>query len=164
MNPGGPTREQVMAAMLAAASAAANFKTVSRRVVLAPSSAGTPVPATPALQPALYLLEDNEQTIQKTHGAPWKRLWRVQLWVWAQIPNGATPGVPDVTIPGGAVINPLLESIETVFQPDSVEYGVFTLGGLVERCWIEGTTVKITGDLNPDGQCLAIVPVSILVP
>ena len=36
--------------------------------------------------------------------------------------------------------------------------------GLVQRCFIDGNTAKVSGDMNPDGQCFAAVPVSILVP
>jgi len=40
--------------------------------------------------------------------------------------------------------------------------GVFSLGGMVDHCWVEGETLKDPGDL--DGQGLIIVPLNILLP
>jgi hypothetical protein len=159
-----PTREAVMTALLALAATAAEFQTVSRRIVLVPG-APTPQVAAPPAQPALYLFEDNETT--RTHparGAPPIRTWRVQLWVWCKIPLGATPGVPDGVTPGASIINPMIDAIEAALAPDTPISNTLTLGGLVQHCWIEGETVKVSGDSNPDGQCVAMIPVSILVP
>jgi hypothetical protein len=158
-----PTREAVMNALLAVAATAANFQTVSRKIVLVPG-APTPQVALPPAQPALYLFEDNETTTVPARGAPSKRIWRVQLWVWCKIPLGFTPGVPDDVTPGASVINPLIDAIEAALKPDNPVVNVLTLGGLVQHCWIEGETVKVSGDINPDGQCVAMIPVSILVP
>ena len=38
----------------------------------------------------------------------------------------------------------------------------FTLGGRVDRCWIDGIITKIDGAI--DGQGMIVVPISILVP
>jgi hypothetical protein len=158
-----PTRESVMTALLALAATATSFATVTRQIVLIPG-APTPSVATPPAQPALLLLEDHEMTARPNHGGPPKRTWFVQLWLWCQIPDGATPGVPDGATLGATLINNLIEAVETALAPDNAQLGVLTLGGLVQRCWIEGATIKISGDADPNGQCFAIIPISILVP
>ncbi len=159
-----PTREAVMSALFAKVQTAASFQTVSRRIDFDPAQGPTMTVATPALQPALYVLEDDEDTHQPSHGGPSKRVWGAMLMIWCKIPDGTTPGVPDGTTSGASVINALIEQVEAVFVPDNLTTGVFTLGGLVQRCWIQGKTVKVPGDFNPSGQCFAAIPVSILVP
>lgn len=158
-------RETVMNALLAKVAASAGFLTVSRRVQLIPG-APTPTVATPPLQPALYLLEGDEETKERGRGLPPVHVWDVDLWVWAKIPVGATIGVPDGTTPGASIINPLLDAVEAALAPAGADLGqgVQTLGGLVSHCWIEGKTVKVPGDIMKDGQCLAIIPVKIMVP
>lgn len=158
-----PTRETVMAALLAKVATAAGFAHVSRHIDLVPD-APTPTVATPPKQPALYLFEDHESTVHEGWGTPPTRHWFVELWLWCLCPTGATPGVPDDVTPGASVINALIEAVEAVLVPDSLTSNECTLGGLVAAVRIEGTTVKISGDANPSGQCLAMIPISILVP
>ena len=158
-----PTREAVMTALLNVAATATDFKTVSRRVALMPG-APTPQVATPPDQPALYLLESHEETRNSGRGTPAIRTWFVELWLWNKIPVGDTLGVPDGTTPGATVINELIEAVEATLKPDSSETNELTLGGLVQWCRIEGQTVKVPGDINPDGQCFAAIPLKILVP
>jgi hypothetical protein len=62
------------------------------------------------------------------------------------------------------VLNPLLDAVEAALYPDNIVDQTLRLGNLVYRAWIEGETVKIIGDVNPDGQCFAAVPVKLLVP
>jgi hypothetical protein len=162
------TREQVLTALLAyAASAALNqssaFATVSRHIQLVPG-APTPTVETPIAQPALYLVESHEHTENPGLGIPPIRKWFVEFWIWCKNPLGATPGVPDDVTPGMSVINPLIDMIEQAIKPDNFVTNEFTLGGLVYAIRIEGTTVKVSGDVNPDGQCFAAIPLTILVP
>lgn len=157
------TREAVMNALLAKVATVAQFAHVSRHIDLVPG-APTPTVATPPAQPALYLFEDHESTANRGRGIPPVRHWYVELWVWAKNPTGATPGVPDGITPGMSIINPLIEAIEGAFSRDNFITNEFTLGGLVQYCQIAGTTVKISGDANPEGQCLAMIPVKIMVP
>lgn len=159
-----PTRETVMTALLAKVATAAAFQTVSRFIALVPG-APTPQVATPPAQPAVYLLEDHEMTENKGRGTPPVRSWYVVLWVYCQSARSSTtPGISDGVTPGATEINTLIEAIEGVFVADNRQTGELTLGGLVQYCRIEGQTVKVTGDLNPDGQCFAAIPVKILVP
>lgn len=156
------TREDIMTALLAKVQTVANFQTVSRRIVLEPGAPMMTVAAPPA-QPALYLFEDDEDYNQKQRGLTTRTL-NVLLWIWAKIPDGHTPGVPDGTTPGATILNNLLDALETAFKPDSRSTNSFTLSGLVQHCWIEGRIAKVPGDINPDGQCLLIVPVKLLAP
>jgi hypothetical protein len=163
--PAPVTREQVMSALLTALGAAAGFATVSRHIEVIEGGPGTtPTVATPPAQPGLYLFEDHEETIYNAEGSPPSRTWFVELWLWCKSPVGATLGVPDMTTPGVSVINPLIEAIEAAFKPDDFRTNRYTIGGLVQYARIQGTTVKISGDANPDGQNFAAIPVRILVP
>jgi hypothetical protein len=157
-----PTREAVMTALLARAATATSFATISRQVVMIPG-APTPQIAIPPAQPALYLLESHEETKREGRGRPAVRSWFVELWLWCKIPIGETLGVPGAT-PGATAINTLIEAIEAALVPDNAELNEFTLDGLVQFCRIEGHTVKVPGDINPDGQCFAAIPLRILVP
>lgn len=152
-----------MTALLAKAATAANFHTVSRRVELIPG-APTATVATPPLQPALYLYEGDEDTAQSPRRGLAIRTWDVSLFLWCKIPLGTTIGVPDGTTPGATVINNLIEAVEVALAPDNPGTGCLTLGGLVEWCRIEGRIMKVPGDINPDGQCFAEIPIKILVP
>jgi hypothetical protein len=165
------TREAVMTALFNAVVAAVAtsptgpFQTASRFVKFDPAQGATQQVAIPDAQPALYMVEDDETT-EHPERSPvlTKRTWRAVLLIWAKIPAGATPGVPDGTIAGATVINNLIDAVEGAFVYDNPSTRAFTLGGLVARCWIDGHTAKVSGDMNPDGQCFAAVPVSILVP
>jgi hypothetical protein len=157
------TREQVMTALLALAGGAAGFKTVSRHIELVPG-APTPQVAVPIAQPALYLVETHEQTLRQGTGEPPIRTWYVELWIWCKNPAGMTLGVPDDATPGASVINPLIETIEAALAPDNLARNECTLGGLVYFARIEGITAKVSGDTNPEGQCFAAIPLTIMVP
>lgn len=161
-----PTRETVMTALLARVSAAAGFATIQRHITFDPVQGPTAQVATPDAQPALYMLEAGESADWPGRGLP-RRTWRVQLWVWARLPGGSTLGVPDGTTPGATVLNNLVEAIEASLAPSALagdDPMVCTLGGLVQHCWIEGELAKVPGDINPDGQCFAAIPIAMLIP
>lgn len=159
------TREPIMTALLAACETATKFSTVSRVVVNDPEFAPTVTVATPIAQPALILVEDVERHTHSGHGAPTKRTLGVMLMIWAQKPRDIqNPAAPDQTTTGATLVNTLLEALEAVFVADNAMTGCFTLGGLVQRAWIEGTVTKVSGDLDPNGQAFLAVPISILIP
>lgn len=158
-------RETIMVALFAACQKAASFEYTSRVVVNDPAMGPTPQVATPPDQPALILVEDVERHVHTGHGTPTKRTMGVMLMVWVKKPRSPnSPSAPDQSQTGATIVNMLLTSIEAVFAPDNVMQRTFTLGGLVERCWIEGIITKVSGDLDPDGQAFLAVPVSILIP
>jgi hypothetical protein len=162
-----PKREDVMNALLALGATAlvggsVPFQTATRKIVLVPG-APTPQVATPPKQPAMILTEGHETTSWAGIGTPKKRVWFAEFWLWAKIPQGETIGVAG-TGAGATVVNNLIEALEGVLVPDDPIQQRLTLGKLVYNCWIEGETIKVPGDLNPDGQCFCTVPIRILVP
>ena len=148
------TREQAMVALfntLKSATMADNvtpaFKLASRRIKL-----WGDVPA--QQQPALFLIETHETRMQQPpQGMPSKLLMKASAVVYTS--------TPDTGIPSTAM-NLALDSIERALKPDDLSRNVFTLGGIVYRCWVEGNIIKTPGDL--DGQGMAIVPILMLLP
>lgn len=122
--------------------------------------------------PALVQWEVSESITKSGRGIPSVRTWEVHLLCYAMIPDaqgGVVPGTPNKTTGGASIINPIIDAIETALAPPAIPlvddtWGTQTLGGLVEDCWIEGTTVKVLGDGDPSGLCAAIIPIKILVP
>lgn len=156
------TREAVMTALFTQLKTAGTvFQTYSRRWL---SWIDDPMQKSPSLP----LLVQWESPIAEDYnwgnrGIGPTRTWDIRLLAYGKIPVGDTPGTPDGTTPGAAVLNPLIDAIETALSPPSDSDGVLTLGGLVLDCRIEGQIVKATGDADPSGICGAIIPVRILV-
>lgn len=126
---------------------------ISRRLALAENS--------PRNTPSIYIRELDELYEQPGKGLPPIRTLRADIICYAQIPK------TDAANPGGHFLNPLVDAVEaaltTLTGTDSLQ-GYLTLGGLVDRCWISGTVIKETGEIDADGQAIAVIPVSILVP
>lgn len=107
-----------------------------------------------AEQPALFLAGDDDQ--YEWQGARNQKLvMTAQIVVYSNA--GQNPNIAPIT-----ALNNLLDAIDSVFQPDNLQTGLFTLGGVVQWCRISGKTLKDPGDL--DGQALAVLPVEIIVP
>ena len=155
------SREAIYDALLALfeAQCGATFKTYSRRW----KSVWDDPAARVADLPMLVQWEGEEDHQWGNRGIGVIRTWTIKLELYAKIPDGATPGVPDSTTGGSTVLNPLIDAVEAALQPDLGEVGQ-TLGGLVTDVRIEGTVIKVLGDEDPTGQCGAIVPLKILVP
>jgi hypothetical protein len=62
------------------------------------------------------------------------------------------------------VLQPLIESVESAFAPDDAVNGVLTLGGLAYNVWIEGEGIMISGDIDPTGLCMQVIPIRITIP
>lgn len=126
---------------------------ISRRLALADNS--------PRNSPSIYIRELDELYEQPGKGLPPIRTMRADIICYAQIPK------TDATTPGGFYLNPLIDAVEaaltTLTGTDNIQ-GYLTLGGLVDRCWISGSIIKETGEIDADGQAIAVIPVSILVP
>lgn len=122
------------------------------------------------LQPALLLYDGPGMgggmvTYVQAGRTPGNRTKKVTLVIYAQTPGGGTPGGPGFDIPGTDIFYPLIEAVEAALEPDpSDSFGTVSLGGLVRHCWIEGDGVLIPGDIDPNGQGMATLPVSILIP
>lgn len=144
-------RETIWKALFAKLTASASFETAARRPYLPPDN----TVAVPLNQPAIFLVEGDEEQTQRRN-LPNTAVLTGQIWIYCKTPDPQTPGA--------TILNPLLDAVDAAMAPDDVAQNVMTLGGLVTHCWIEGKVIKVVGDLNPDGQCFASIPVRILVP
>lgn len=121
--------------------------------------------APPALglleQPALFVVQMSEEHVpQKPPGAPTKLTLHGFLILYLQAPVPAEE-IGQETQLAAAILNARFKAIDAALEPDDAR-GKFTVGGLVEHCWIEGETRQDPGILGP--QAAAIVPLHILVP
>lgn len=146
-----PAREDVFQALFALgqglswAASPGGFAFASRRVRL--------WDALGAAQPALCQAEHDE-TIEQVRGLP-PKLTLNASWLIYQNAGADPNAVP------ASLNNLILDAVQAAFpNPDGDQ--VQTLGGLVDRCWINGRIFKDPGDL--DGQGLIIVPIQILIP
>lgn len=156
-----PRREPVLEAFAQKFMVMEEFESVSRRATLDPLDLNR----INFDQPAIVLLEHDEDTQQRGRGVPPVLTLDVLICIYARIPRDPQdPSRPDPEIPGATVINPLIETVEELFEPDDPLVGVCTLGGLVSHAWIEGKTIKVVGDITPSGQCFAGLPARIMLP
>jgi len=104
-------------------------------------------------QPAIFLAQGRETATpgDPARGVPTKWTLSTDIYVYARTDGDQVPGT---------VMNPLLDAIEAVLQPDNAMQRTQSLGGLVERCWIEGDIETDEGTLGD--QAVAIVPIRIL--
>lgn len=148
------------------------FKTYSRRLVMWEALAESlQQGGTKIRQPALYLFDgvitgdsgiiNYERTALSV---PFKREMMRSIVIYAQLPGGGTAGGTDDTTAGGDVFYPLIEAIESALEPSAEPQAALTLGGRVFHCWIEGRQYMFTGDIDPYGQGMAIVPIKIMLP
>lgn len=156
------TRETVMQALFALFAPLLNapFLTIARTVAIAPD-----IPT--GNQPALVQWEGDEKTVQGGIGQPPVRTWDVRLVIYAHVTKSTEPLGPGIIAAGGAtVLNPLIDLVEALFLPTPGPTGAVPqrLGGLVARVWIDGDTIKETGDVDADGQALAMIPLKLLIP
>ena len=109
-------------------------------------------------QPAIIQTLYAEHIQHVGRGLPYKRHYAVQWTIFAMCANQEDTG--------DGVLNPLLDQIlYTALAPDTAPPDgepICTLGGLVNRVWIEGTIGRDPGDLT--GQVACTVPINILVP
>lgn len=107
-------------------------------------------------QPAVFLVEGNDEYPPRPSSAPARVGCRAFVWIYNRTRNDA--GVP------GTALNALIDAIEAVLTPPpNSPTGVWqNLGlGSVIHCRIEGEVLKDLGHL--DGQGLARVPLIIQV-
>jgi hypothetical protein len=108
-----------------------------------------------AEMPALFQAQ-NPETYQRTVAdGPPKRTMHFSIWIYT-----ADAQQPEV-IPSQQ-INNIVDAIEAALAPSPLT-GMFTLGGLVHRCWIEGT-IEIYEGVTSDGKSIAIIPIAVLMP
>lgn len=155
MTSASATREQIMAALYnvmqglltTAIPTPGPFVTVSRKLRLWGD-------VDPTMQPALYLVEHKELPENTRRGLDDKNALLIRIFIYARADGDS--------VIGGTIINNLLDAVETILEPSDPSINVNTLGGLVNRLWIDGETIKDPGDI--DGQALAVLPIKILMP
>lgn len=142
------SRETIMSSLFSKFEAAmpVTWVTVTRRLKLWDDVA-------PTLQPYLCLAEHDEEYMKRAIGQPPILVLPITFVMYLHTVDSVTPLSP--------TINGIMDALDTFFAPDNFN-GRFTLGGLVEHCWIEGKVFKDPGDL--DDQGMITVPVRILVP
>lgn len=142
------TREDALSALETQLKGVPQLKLVSRRLKI-----WSDVPD--GSQPALFIVDGQEvRTQQPPQGLPTKLLIKISLVLY--INTGNPESIPSIEM------NNILDAIDQAFAPDDIARNVFTLNGLVYRCWIEGVIRKIPGDL--EGPGMATIPVMILLP
>ena len=148
------------------------FKTYTRRLTTWEQLAESLQQGGPKIQQPYLCLFDGVITADSgmidyertSLSVPFKRELYRSIVIYAQIPGGGTPGGPDDSTAGGDVFYPLIEALESALDAGVEPQGALTLNGRVFHCWIEGKQYMFTGDIDPYGQGMAIVPVKILLP
>lgn len=107
--------------------------------------------------PALFQVEPAEltETVRRLGG---KRIWRFK-WIIYHNAGQNPDAIPSTET------NLILDAIDKLFpqgDPDLEPDMVQTLGGLVQYAYIEGETIKDSGDLDQWG--LIAIPINVLVP
>lgn len=101
---------------------------------------------------------------QRGRGRPPVRTLSKSLVIYQRLPGGTTPAGIDATTAADSVLTPLLAAVEAAFTGAIDSEGAVTLGRTVSHCWIEGDIMMVTGDIDPSGQGMVVIPVSILLP
>jgi hypothetical protein len=138
-------REAVMTALYDLAVTAAGFATSGRDL-----AHWSQVKA----QPALYVVDAEEELPAEPYNMPRPSTMAAELWIYTKGEER-----PDQSRP--KALNALLDAIEATLAPDPVT-NTQTLGGAVEHCWIEGRIDKAPG--HTDGQAVAVIPILMIVP
>lgn len=106
-----------------------------------------------APKPCVYIGEHSDEYSRQSENLP-KASMSILLFVYTQ--TGDMAAIPSKQQ------NEILDAIDDALKPDNPSENKCTLGGLVSHCYIDGTVVKVPGDL--DGEGIAVVPINILVP
>lgn len=144
-------REQVLEALKAVLQTSAEFKTVSRRLEKQEN-------ITPDMSPALFVVTHQDAYTRPVIAAPPKR----DLTAMAIIYNNVGTGVAGMNAIPEAPINDAIDAMDALLKGDNPLVKKNTLGGLVEACFIEGTILRGSGDV--DGLASAFIPIRIILP
>ena len=137
-------REPLYAALFAKLSALPGFVTTSRKLKHW-SDVGA------SEQPALFQAQKSETPAQST-GSPAEWKLHLDLYLYAQSVGADSPAT---------ILNPLLDAVCNLFEPENPVTNRCTLGGLVHYARIAGTIETDEGALGDQAVC--IVPIEILV-
>lgn len=139
-------RELIGNALLAQITSAYSFARFGRRFFT--YSAGGPYPS-------LFQRDGDEDTLRPQQGPRGLlpvQIFTYEVWVYAPQVGADTPPASS--------LNPLVSAVELALEPGP-RGEVITLGGLVQHAWIEGKTIKDTGEYSK--QPTAMIPVSVKV-
>jgi hypothetical protein len=114
-----------------------------------------------AEQPAFFLVEGQEEHKPRPRGVPTQLLMHGFIIFYFQAPV-VDEDIGQETVLAATQMNQMLLAIDSALEPDNPIAGVFTLGGTVSHCWIEGKTTKNPGTFGP--QAFAMIPIHILAP
>lgn len=146
------TREEIAEAVVSLLQGAYQWQQpVSRRFVLWNK-------VDPALRPAAFLVESGERYNPQSETFRRRELtFKLYIYISAQ-------PIDDTTSTGGMQFNEILDAIDAALAPSGSDRlkGRNTLGNLVSHCFINGQVLLDPGDLDGDG--VAVVPISVLVP
>ncbi len=165
-------RDQVMDALLARLrlKCGTTFLHYSRRFMTWDQMVQNLQESRPIRQPALFLYDgiglgggmDNVDS--RSRATPSVVTLRRTIVIYNRFPGGTIPSGPDAITPGGTIFYPLIESIEdNAMVSDTPSQNALTLGGLVSHCEIVGDIHYVTPDIDPSGQGMCTVPVSIML-
>jgi len=139
------SRETIYAALFGLLSASASFNTASRRwrpwgeVAVAD-------------QPALFQVQRKEES-QTTTGQP--TIWKLHVDVVIYVNTGG-----DMSVVAASIINPLIDAVTGLFDPNPTTFGKQTLGGLVQYARVSAAVETDEGVLGD--QAYAVIPIEIL--
>lgn len=142
------TREAIMIALLALGatlqwgSPPSGFVYTSRRVKTADQLEG--------LQPALMQSKFRE-TVDQAYGVSAKRIFDVEWFIYFY--QGDDDAITEIET------DQILDAVDALFEP---LFGPVTLGGLVERVFVQGETMILGGNIT--GQVMIVVPLKIICP
>jgi hypothetical protein len=152
----GTDREAIWVALLAhlRTTLASQFNTIGRRL---------PAELSEGQQPALFLVQTGETRSQQPYGTGGELTLHGRLIVYLMDKSGSAPPGKETAVVV-TQLNAKLKAIDEAFGADNYTGAdpVFTIGGVVNHCWIEGDT-----DIDPgwiDQQAAAIIPVHAIVP
>ncbi len=138
-------REPIYSAIYSLLQTVQGFRTVSRRLKLWSDETAGPFPA-------VYMVQAGEDPTYQTKGLP--ALWtlRVDLLLYTYQSDQKSSPMPQA--------NNLVSAIEALLATDNSDGTFFTLGGLVNRCWIEGSVEYFEG-VTAD-MTICVIPLTIL--
>ncbi|MBS1803514.1 MAG: hypothetical protein JST28_09105 [Acidobacteria bacterium] len=114
-----------------------------------------------AEQPALFLVQVQQNYAPKPFPGVPTRLTLSGYLILYLLSDAPTEDVGEEQLLAATQLNQLFYAIDSALLPDSTN-GKFTIGNLVEHCWIEGDTREDPGILG--NQAAVIMPIHILVP
>lgn len=111
----------------------------------------------PSVQPAMCMVQHQEDYVNTGAGTPPKRYLEMGLWCYARTDSD--------DILGDDLLDYMMMGLEAALAPDDTPRNELTLGGLVYWARIlrrGGMFIRDPGDI--DGQALLILPIQILIP